>query len=149
VATVHRASTTDDVEELRRVVAYLADVARELPVVLPLHPRTRAAVAAAGVELAGLVVLAPISYLAMARLLVSASLVLTDSGGLQKEAYFHRVPCVTLRSTTEWVETVASGWNRLWSEPSWREPRVEIAEYGDGRAAARIADLVAGRLGAT
>jgi UDP-GlcNAc3NAcA epimerase len=70
----------------------------------------------------------------MTRLVSTADVVLTDSGGLQKEAYFHRVPCVTLRSETEWPETIICGWNRLWSEPAYA-PRREITEYGSGQAA--------------
>jgi UDP-GlcNAc3NAcA epimerase len=88
-----------------------------------------------------LTVIAPVGYLDMTKLLSSASEVYTDSGGLQKEAYFHRVPCTTLRDETEWMETVICGWNRLWQGPPYNERR-EIDEYGEGRAAFRIVELL-------
>lgn len=142
VATLHRAESTDDRDRLAEIVAFLKDRARDHVVVLPIHPRTRARIAACGLDLAGLRVCEPLGYLDMHRLLQSALAVFTDSGGLQKEAYFHRVPCVTLRSETEWVETVAAGWNRLWQGPDYR-PRREIAAFGDGRAAQKAASLLA------
>ena len=107
--------------------------------VLPLHPRTRGAVEGAALPLDGLTAVPPCGHLDMHRLLQGATTVYTDSGGLQKEAYFHRTPCVTLRGETEWVETVACGWNRLWRGPDYR-PRRTIDDYGDGTApAGRIA----------
>jgi UDP-GlcNAc3NAcA epimerase len=143
VATVHRAENTDDPENLTRVVRYLAEQAREHPIVLPLHPRTRAAAQAAGIDFAAsnIRLLDPLGYLDMCQLVHGATVVFTDSGGLQKEAYFHRVPCVTLRSETEWVETVDNGWNRLWTVKDYK-PRREIAEYGDGHSARKIVDVL-------
>jgi UDP-GlcNAc3NAcA epimerase len=141
VATVHRAENTDEPQQLRAVIDYLKSCAVRLPVVLPLHPRTEQAARRLGIDLGGLTVIAPVGYLDMTKLLGSASEVYTDSGGLQKEAYFHRVPCTTLRDETEWTETVTHGWNRLWKGPPYNERR-EIDEYGEGRAAFRIAELL-------
>lgn len=141
IATVHRAENTDSAEHIRAVVQFLREQARRHPVVLPLHPRTREAASRMGVGLAGLRVVEPIGYLDMTILLHHAVEVYTDSGGLQKEAYFHRVPCTTLRDETEWTETITHGWNRLWKGPQYLG-RAEISEYGGGRAAFEIADLL-------
>ncbi|MCZ8109097.1 MAG: UDP-N-acetylglucosamine 2-epimerase (non-hydrolyzing) [Burkholderiales bacterium] len=141
VATVHRAENTDDPAQLAAVVSFLREQAVGLPVVLPLHPRTRHAAERMGISLDGLKVIGPVGYLDMAQLLGGAAAVFTDSGGLQKEAYFHRVPCTTLRDETEWTETVDHGWNRLWKGPE-HGPRSDIPDYGDGRAAQAIAVLL-------
>jgi len=141
VATIHRAENTDDHIQLRRVLDWLKARTREMPVVFPLHPRTMQAVNRAGLDLAPLLVCAPVGYLDMVRLLDGAVAVFTDSGGLQKEAYFHRKPCVTLRTETEWIETLACGWNRLWEGPDYG-PRGDIPDYGDGAAALRVVDLL-------
>lgn len=138
VATIHRAENTDDPERFARVIAWLEDAARDTPVVMPVHPRTRKLLAATGRVPAGLTLIDPIGYLDMARLLSQAAAVFTDSGGLQKEAYFHRVPCVTLRDETEWVETIEAGWNRLWTGPDYA-PRRDIPDYGSGDASGKIA----------
>jgi UDP-GlcNAc3NAcA epimerase len=139
VATLHRAENTDDAKKMRQIFAYLSERARGVGVVLPLHPRTRAAAQRHGIRIdaEGLRVIEPIGYLDMCRLLHHACEVLTDSGGLQKEAYFHRVPCVTLRDETEWVETIEHGWNRLWRGEPYRQ-RSDISDYGTGNAAAKI-----------
>jgi len=141
IATVHRAENTDDSNRLGEIIEYLRERARDHAVVLPLHPRTRQRVAGFGLDPAPVMVCEPLGYLDMQQLLRSAAAVYTDSGGLQKEAYFHRVPCVTLRDETEWVETVDSGWNRLWRGPAYR-PRREIAAYGDGHAADKALDVI-------
>jgi UDP-GlcNAc3NAcA epimerase len=139
---LHRAENTDTREALQRALDYLRSVARTEPVVLPLHPRTRIAAASYGLDLSGISVIEPVGYLDMMALLDACTQVLTDSGGLQKEAYFFRKPCITLRNATEWVETVDAGWNRLWHGPDYA-PRREIAAFGDGHAAEKIADILA------
>jgi UDP-GlcNAc3NAcA epimerase len=146
LATIHRAENTDDPGRLAALLGYL----RKSPpaiTVLALHPRTRDAVTRYGLTTDGLLVTTPLPYLDMIRLVEGAQAVYTDSGGLQKEAYFLGTPCVTLRSETEWPETVSHGWNRLWTIPDY-EPRCPIDDFGDGRAAERSADLVASAIAA-
>jgi UDP-GlcNAc3NAcA epimerase len=133
VATIHRAETTDDPAELARVFAFLGARAAEQPLIMPLHPRTAKVLAATGIATGGIQLTGPLGYLDMVCLMDGATEVLTDSGGLQKEAYFLRKPCVTLRRETEWVETIAAGWNRLWTTPAYL-PRRDIEEYGRGHA---------------
>ncbi len=144
LATVHRAENTDDPAALAAVLDYLRTQAQGQPVVLPLHPRTREAAQRQGFGFDRLIVTEPLGFLDMHRLLANAAAVFTDSGGVQKEAYFHRVPCVTLRGETEWVETIESGWNRLWRGPDYR-PRRDIPDYGDGHSAEKIVAILAAR----
>jgi UDP-GlcNAc3NAcA epimerase len=115
LATCHRAENTDVPERLREILLGLSAIGKELPVVLPLHPRTRKLVTGYALEdlLEGLIVVEPLSFLDMVALEQAARVILTDSGGVQKEAYFYGVPCITMRDETEWVETVSSGWNTL------------------------------------
>ena len=153
LATVHRAENTDTPELLNAVIAALSQTARDVPVVLPLHPRTRKVLEARGglVQMgANLRIIDPVGYLDMLALEKNAALVATDSGGVQKEAFFYGVPCVTLRDETEWVELVALGWNRL-APPKSGSAAISSAireqlgtrgqdsqPYGDGRAAQKI-----------
>ncbi|HEY2776608.1 MAG TPA: UDP-N-acetylglucosamine 2-epimerase (non-hydrolyzing) [Gaiellaceae bacterium] len=142
--TIHRQANTEP-DRLREIVAALADTGRQL--VFPVHPRTRHVLDANGISLPSNVdAVEPLGYLEMLALVESAELVVTDSGGLQKEAYWLRVPCVTLRPNTEWVDTVAAGANAL-TEPGGLPAAVEAARfpadaptlYGDGHAAGRVA----------
>ena len=114
LATVHRAENTDDPVRLRALFQGLADVSARHPVVLPLHPRTRKLLAGLNLPVpASLRMIEPVGFLDMLVLEKNALSIATDSGGVQKEAYFHRVPCVTLREETEWVELIEAGANRL------------------------------------
>jgi UDP-GlcNAc3NAcA epimerase len=115
LATCHRAENTDDRHRLSEIVGALADIATTLPVVFPLHPRTRKRIDEYGLgkALGAVTVIDPIPFLDMVALEQAASIILTDSGGIQKEAFFYGVPCVTMRDETEWVETVECGRNQL------------------------------------
>lgn len=141
VATIHRAENTDDPARFERVVTWLEQAALATPIVMPVHPRTRRLLSNRDPLPRGLHLIDPLGYLDMAWLVNQSAGVFTDSGGLQKEAYFHRVPCVTLRDETEWVETVDAGWNRLWTASS-SQPLRDIPEYGDGNSARLIAKLI-------
>jgi len=150
VVTAHRAGNVDDPERLERLVALLE--ALPGPVVFPVHPRTRARLEAGGLleRLEGVTLVAPLGYLDFLELTRHARTILTDSGGVQKEAYLLGVPCVTLRDTTEWVETVEAGWNVLVDldrdaalSALEREPPAQRPElYGGGHAAERVRDVV-------
>jgi UDP-N-acetylglucosamine 2-epimerase len=150
VATAHRARNVDRPERLEALVTLLA--ALPGPVVLPLHPRTRERLAAARLtdRLGEVRVLPPLGYLDFMKLARHARAVLTDSGGVQKEAYLLGVPCVTLRDTTEWVETVETGWNVLVDldrdaalAAVERDPPTERPElYGGGHAAERVCEVL-------
>jgi UDP-GlcNAc3NAcA epimerase len=151
LATAHRAGNVDDPARLARLAELLLAVPG--PVVLPLHPRTRARLEAAGLiaRLAGRVRLAPpLGYLDFTALLLHARAVLTDSGGVQKEAYLAGVRCLTLRSVTEWTETVEAGWNALVdldAEAAVRAlerplPAERPPLYGDGRAGERVVEAL-------
>ena len=151
--TVHRAENTDNPVRFRGIFEGLRSLAADgLQVVLPMHPRTRNALSAlqTPLDLGGVEVIDPVGYLDMIALEGGAGLILTDSGGVQKEAYFSGVPCVTLRDETEWVELVETGWNQLaGADPSrirdaaqqaLTADRVggEAKLYGDGHAAERV-----------
>ena len=151
VATVHRAANTDAPERLRAIMEGLGSL--EYPVILPLHPRTAASLKRHGIRLPGNVLgTAPVGYLDMLRLVSGARCVITDSGGLQKEAFYLERPCLTLREETEWPETVQAGWNRLVS-PEPEDLRAALGAmsgdlpeppelYGDGRTAERILRVI-------
>lgn len=155
LATVHRAENTDSPQRLKAIFQglELAVWQAGLPVVLPLHPRTKMAMQQYGMDKQNLVIIPPLGYLDMVMLEQNAALIATDSGGVQKEAYFFRVPCVTLREETEWVELVQTGWNRLVPPVSAEAVTAavraalgnrgrEVQLYGDGRAGETVVGIL-------
>jgi UDP-GlcNAc3NAcA epimerase len=154
LATAHRAGNVDDPQRLLRLVEVLTGL--PLPVVLPLHPRTTERLRTAGLterlaDAPGVILTEPVGYFELTALLCNARAVVTDSGGVQKEAYLARVPCVTLRPNTEWTETVELGWNVLADLDLARvlaalEREVPVAAppvYGDGHAGERVVRALA------
>jgi len=149
LSTIHRAENTDDSNRLGNIISALNDAAAQTPVVLPLHPRTRKFLHQWNLNAGNITIIEPVGYLEMIWLLDHCKLVVTDSGGLQKEAYFFRKPCITTRDETEWVELVESGWNVVVGAnqdsiiaafltlkcPAERQERL----YGDGQAARKLA----------
>jgi UDP-N-acetylglucosamine 2-epimerase len=163
VATAHRAGNVDDPARLGQLVEVLTRAAEVAPVIFPVHPRTRARLEAAGalddLERRGIRVIDPLGYLDITAMVRASRAVITDSGGLQKEAFLASVPCVTMREETEWVETVEAGWNRLVGldpeaaaaaleelpRPGERtSPAAEM--YGGGKAGERVAAAISDRL---
>ena len=162
LATVHRAENTDDPDKLQNILA--AFLKTPEPIVFPVHPRTRQKIAdlttydfkagfdAPVFEFQNITFIDPVSFLDMVQLEQNARCILTESGGVQKEAYFHGIPCVTLRKETEWVETVHAGWNQVVGTDTARiceavrkaGQGTPIPEFGEGSASKAIVDILAG-----
>ncbi len=154
LATVHRAENTDDPVCLKGIVDALSQTQEQ--VLWPVHPRTRKRLDEYGMDTSAsnLMLIDPVGYLDMVQLIKHAKTLLTDSGGMQKEAYWLKTPCITLRTETEWVETVETGWNVLTgtdtaaildaTRRTW--PNDHPPLYGDGKAAGKIVDLIMGEL---
>ena len=156
LCTVHRAENTNDPERLTQIIFALIEIAtHDCPVILPLHPRTKVYLTnyhlnATIVSNPSLRLIEPVDYMDMVMLEKNAATILTDSGGVQKEAYFYRTPCITLRDETEWTETVRAGWNQL---AGFRTEKIvecmtnnaaksEIKDFGDGHAAEKIVNAI-------
>lgn len=156
LATCHRAENTDNPERLKNILSALSDISTELPVVMPLHPRTRILISEYGLSkhLLLLITTDPLPFLDMVALEQAAKVILTDSGGVQKEAFFYGVPCVTIRDETEWIETLEHGWNRLAGTSTdgilkttitalkSKMPTPNVIPYGDGNSANKILSLL-------
>lgn len=157
LCTAHRAGTTDDEARMAVLLTGLKRVAGEMPIVFPVHPRTRKVLERLGLVAdlpRNMSLIDPVGYLDMLQLERAAALIVTDSGGVQREAFFHQVPCVTFRDETEWPELVESGWNTLLPLDNPRNfadvvlGRVgsrggPLTAFGDGKASFRIARALA------
>ncbi|MDT8301039.1 MAG: UDP-N-acetylglucosamine 2-epimerase (non-hydrolyzing) [Sedimentisphaerales bacterium] len=157
LATVHRAENTDDIERLRNIFEGFNNIsALECPTLLPLHPRTKKKLSELGLIYPSSVrIIEPVSYLEMIVLEQNARAILTDSGGIQKEAYWFKVPCITLREETEWVETVQTGWNvivgvdeqSIVKAVSGADKVQDVCQriiYGNGDASSQICEIIQG-----
>lgn len=158
LATIHRAENTDYPEKMKAIFSAFEEIGNELPVVLPLHPRTRKMMEKLNiiVDKQKVVLIDPVGYLEIVWLLSHASMVMTDSGGLQKEAYFFKNVCVTIRDETEWVELVEHGFNRTtaaeksaiidaYQKSKDIKPDFSVELYGGGKASANIVDELSGK----
>ena len=157
LATFHRAENTNSNERMAWIVAELKSLSKQHRIIIPLHPRTRKLLEQQKLysELCSaqnLTLISPVGYLDMIRLEQAALVVVTDSGGVQKEAFFHKTPCITLRDETEWKELIASGWNQL-CPPRGEYSLVELVNsgvlgqdvvplYGNGTAGKQIVDIL-------
>jgi UDP-GlcNAc3NAcA epimerase len=156
LCSVHRAENTDEREPLALLAEVIKATARKLPVVLPLHPRTRARAQEFMISFSapGVIEIEPVGFLEMTLLERHSRIIMTDSGGVQKEAYFHKIPCLTLRNETEWVETTRVGWNILAPLSTFADMMESVDKalsidleslpypplFGDGNAGGRIAN---------
>jgi UDP-N-acetylglucosamine 2-epimerase len=143
--TLHRAENTDDPTRFSEIVRFVNDISSGKTVVFPMHARTRKVYAASSDKFHSAVqIISPVGYFDSLALMKHSGLVMTDSGGMQKEAFWLKVPCITLRNETEWVETVESGWNVLYSEYKGRHSPTDSINtvYGDGLAAQRIVGAI-------
>ncbi|MEI7668371.1 MAG: UDP-N-acetylglucosamine 2-epimerase (non-hydrolyzing), partial [Erysipelotrichaceae bacterium] len=153
LATIHRAENTDDLTKLNTIFTALNKL--EKPVLMPLHPRTKALIDKLDIKLSNVIIIQPVGYLLMLYLLQNSAMAITDSGGLQKEAFFLKIPCTTLRDQTEWLETLENDWNVLSKidvsdiikhvNRDLRNLKTpSVSAFGDGKAALKIAQAILG-----
>jgi len=154
LATCHRAENTDDPQRLKNILIAFSEIAKTIPLVIPLHPRTKKLIAENNLNslLESIITTEPLPFLDMVALEQDAKMILTDSGGVQKEAFFYSTPCITLRDETEWVETVSLGWNQLvgantdliikaaHAVNTDTRPETKLNPYGNGNASQEICE---------
>lgn len=148
LSTIHRAENTDNIERLKNIIEALEEIAKEKQIILPLHPRTRKIIKENSIKIKNITITEPVSYLEMIYLLDNCDMVITDSGGLQKEAFFFKKPCITLRDETEWIELMENRFNVLTGANKDKifysfknfdfSKDFDMNLYGDGRASRKI-----------
>jgi UDP-N-acetylglucosamine 2-epimerase len=139
--TLHRAENTDNPQQFEEIISFVNTISAETPVIFPMHPRTKNVYERSSKKFGNNVrIIDPAGYFDVLTLLKNSALLLTDSGGMQKEAYWLQTQCITLRKETEWVETLEGGWNTLYTNFTQRTPpsNRQSTAYGDGRAAEKI-----------
>tara|TARA_B100000579_G_C22800106_1_gene839279 strand:- start:617 stop:1702 length:1086 start_codon:yes stop_codon:yes gene_type:complete len=155
LSTIHREANTNNIKNLKNIFSVLKKISKKIQVIIPLHPRTRKIIKKAKFKLGNIKILKPVPYLEMLNILKNASVLITDSGGLQKEAYFSKVPCITVRENTEWIETLSRGWNTV-SPPNFpirfyknilhaikfNKKNKHENFFGDGKSAEKIIDFL-------
>jgi UDP-GlcNAc3NAcA epimerase len=155
LSTIHRAENTDNIDRLKSIFIGFETISQEIPIILPLHPRTLKTIKELNLQISNppIQILEPVGYLEMIYLLEKCSAVMTDSGGLQKEAFFFKKPCITLRDETEWIELVEHGFNYLAGSDaeaiydSYKHSVVTKYNfsqnlYGNGKAGEKIVDFL-------
>ena len=146
VLTLHRAEAFKTVESFTEKLEWLKSKAKQTSLIWPIHPRAKHFITHHQLDVGQIHLIDPIGYVEMATLIAHAHEVFTDSGGVQREAYFHKVPCTTLRDESEWPETVESGWNRLWPDRDLPfrslDQRREVQEFGEGDACLKIVEIL-------
>jgi UDP-GlcNAc3NAcA epimerase len=155
LCTIHRAENTDDINRLKSIFFALEEIGKSKTIVLPIHPRTKKIIENMNLDIKNILLIEPVGYLEMVWLIENCSLVMTDSGGLQKEAFFFAKPCITLRDETEWIELIDNGFNILTGADSYkildayknfRNNKVDysINLYGNGQASEKIIKYLIG-----
>lgn len=150
LCTIHRAENTDDEVRLKNIFEALEEIAKEKQIILPLHPRTKKIIESLNINFKNITIIEPVGYLEMVWLIAHTDLIMTDSGGLQKEAYFFKKQCVTLRDETEWIELVECGTNTLVGADrikisnallvnnNFNQENFQLDLYGNGKASEKI-----------
>jgi len=145
VLTIHRAENTDYPDKLKEIINFASEAMTNKKIIFPIHPRTKKSIETLSIEIpSNIEIIDPLNYYDMMELIKNSTFVLTDSGGLQKEAYWLKIPCITLREETEWIETIQSGWNILYK--NWKDSHNPLQQnslyYGDGKAAEKILKVI-------